>query len=463
MKTRLSIAGGAFLALCATTTLSLAQVPIPNPQRLTNGPPSVRIVTPQEGAELLFGRTIHICALSLNFTGAVARVQFFAGTNLLGVVTNGPIVSGPQPCGMPRRDYSCLTWSNAATGAYTLSAAATDVAGNSATSAPVDITVVTNLQPRVRIVRPCDGAIIRGPTNITICASAFDPDGTVARVRFFQGTNSLGVVTNTPTVWVTNDHGVFPIRQTTYSLTWTNVPPGAYSLTAEAIDNVGASTLSAAVDITVVTNLPPFVRIAQPQNGARFFSPANLSICAAAKDPDGTVARVEFFQGTNSLGVVTTGTTVTNGHDGVQTLYCLTWSNVPPATYSLKAVATDNVGASSASLPVSVTVVVPPPPMVKIVYPENGARFFAPANIYIATTTRYFTNPIASVRFLAGTNTLGVVTNSSWPTFCWRNVSPGAYSLTAVATDTASRSATSAPVNITVVTNRPAPPPIWRR
>ncbi len=400
------------------------------------------------------------CALSQDFTDAVSQVEFFAGTNIVGIVTNRRAGWGREPFWAQREEHSCLTWSNPAAGAYTLTAVAIDSAGNSVTSAPVDITVFTNLPPVVRIVKPHNGATILGPTNVTLTASAFDRGGTVASVQFFEGTNSLGVVTNPPPVWVTNRHGVFPIRQTAYSLTWSNVPAGAYSLTAEATDNGGVSTTSAAVDITVVTNLPPRVKIVNPANDAKFFAPANIDICAAAKDPDGTVTQVEFFQGTTSLGMLTNGVTVTNDEGKVETLFCLTWSNVPPAAYNLTAVATDNGEVSSTSSPVVVTVVAPPPPLVKIVHPENGAKFVAPANIRIATVTRHFTNPIAEVEFLAGTNSLGVLTNSSWPTFHWKNVPPGAYSLAAVATDTGGVTATSAPVNITVVTNQP-PPHHW--
>jgi hypothetical protein len=203
------------------------------------------------------------------------------------------------------------------------------------------------------------------------------------------------------------------------------------------------------------------VKIVNPDSGARFFAPANIGIVAAAKDPDGTVAGVEFFAGTMSLGVVTNGVTVTNEHSEVIVLYSLTWSNVGPAAYTLTAVATDNDGASTTSAPVQVTVVTPPPPMVRIIYPENGAKFLAPANVNIAALTRYFTNPIANVQFLAGTTSLGVVTNSWWPTFHWTNVPPGAYKLTAVATDIGGATATSVPVNIMVVTNLPHPKPIW--
>ena len=162
-------------------------------------------------------------------------------------------------------------------GAYALTATAKDLAGNTATSSVVDISVVTNLPPRVLITKPCNGATILGPTNINICATAFDPDGgTVTQVEFFEGTNSLGVVTNVPTLYITNKHGVFPIKNTSYCLTWTNVQPGAYMLTAVATDNDGAMTTSEPVDISVVTNLPPRVKLVSPYAGATYFAPATV-------------------------------------------------------------------------------------------------------------------------------------------------------------------------------------------
>jgi len=243
MNTQTLIQAGALAALCATTLHSPAQTGGWYPGGHTNGPPTVRIVTPQEGQDLLLGRNIHICAVSLNFTDAVATVDFFAGTNLLGVVTNGSLFGFPQ-------EFTCFTWSNAAAGAYTLLAKAVDVAGNSVTSAPVDITVVSNLPPLVHIVKPHNDEAILGPTNIMICASAFDPDGTIASASFFEGTNLLGVVTNSGITWVTNHYGgVFPVLQSLYCLTWSNVALGTHSLTVEATDNQGASATSAPVVI----------------------------------------------------------------------------------------------------------------------------------------------------------------------------------------------------------------------
>jgi hypothetical protein len=318
------------------------------------------------------------------------------------------------------------------------------------TSPPVDITVTTNLPPLVRIVKPRDGAVILGPTNITLCASAFDRDGSVANVSFYGNGALIGVVTSSPPTWVTNQHGVFPVVQTSYCLPWTNVQPGTYSLTAVATDNFGSTTTSAAIDVSVVTNLPPTVRIVSPENGTRLYAPASVNVCAATRDVGGSVVSVEFFSGSSSLGVVTNSCTVTNHEGEVRTFFCLTWTNVPVGTYVLAAVATDNGGATGTSGPVHLTVVTRPPPSVTIIHPENGASSILPAAVPIATVTKNFTHPIASVTFLAGTNVLGIKTNSTWPTFVWKPSAAGNYTLTAIATDTGGISATSAPIRITV-------------
>ena len=386
----------------------LAQIPSPNerdhfPPPPTNGAPAVDIVTPRDGSMFLAPADIHICASTAYFTDTVASVEFFAGTNILGIVTNSPIgLGGRELCREPG-SYYCLVWTNVPPGAYALTATAKDLAGNTVTSAVVDISVVTNLPPRVSITKPCDGATILGPTNINICATAFDPDqGTVTQVEFFEGTNSLGVVTNVPVIYITNKHGVFPIKNTSYCLTWTNVQPGAYTLTAVATDNDGAMTTSEPVDISVVTNLPPRVRLESPYPGATYFAPATAALCAAASDPDGTVVSVEFLAGTNVLGVVTNSTVVTN-RECTYNQFCFTWSGVVTGAYTLTAVATDNDGATSTSAPVPITVLPPPPPSVKITCPDNGKVFLAPANIWICSATRHFPDSVASVQYFAGT------------------------------------------------------------
>jgi hypothetical protein len=96
----------------------------------------------------------------------------------------------------------------------------------------------------------------------------------------------------------------------------------------------------------VVINQPPAIAISAPANGALFTAPTNLAITASATDPDGTVTKVEFFDGTAKLGEDT------NGTDG----WSLPWSNVSIGAHTLTARATDNGGAAANSAPVGITV-----------------------------------------------------------------------------------------------------------
>lgn len=409
--------------------------------------PMVRIITPQEGASFLLGDKIQICADADYFTNPIASVEFSADTNVLGVVSNG----------LWRSDTYCLSVSNLAAGPYQLTAVATDTGGISVTSPPVDITVVTDLPPKVAIFQPRDGAVILGPTNIQISDGAYDPDGTVASVEFFEGTNDLGTVPTPPVTYVTNHFGIFPIKAP-YSLTWSNVAPGAYVLTAVATDNAGVASTSAPVSITVVTDLPPHVRIVFPERGAAYCAPATIHVTATASDPDGTIAQVQFFSGSDPVGVVIAPVFVTNWDD-VDGFYSLTLSNVAAGSYTLTAVATDNAGVNSTSAPVAITVVSPPPPKVIITQPHYGETFYnAPLNINVCSWEKNFTNPVVNVQFFAGTNGIGWTTNSPSSCIVWSNVPPGAYLLNAVATDSQNLSVTSPPVGIIVTTN---PPPKW--
>ena len=92
------------------------------------------------------------------------------------------------------------------------------------------------------------------------------------------------------------------------------------------------------------TNQPPTASLTSPANGATFIAGANITLSANASDSDGTISKVEFFNGATSLGAKTS------------TPYSLTWSNVPAGSYTLKAVVTDNGGLTGTSATVSITV-----------------------------------------------------------------------------------------------------------
>jgi hypothetical protein len=187
-----------------------------------------------------------------------------------------------------------------------------------------------NVAPTVSITAPANGATYTAPASVVINATAADSDGSVSKVDFYQGSTLLGTDMTSP-----------------YTYTWSNVAAGSYSLTADATDNDGAVTTSSAVGITVTGgggNVAPTVSITAPANGATYTAPATVVINATAADSDGTVSKVDFYQGSTLLGTDTTSP------------YSYTWTNVAAGSYSLTADATDNGGATTTSAAVGITV-----------------------------------------------------------------------------------------------------------
>jgi endoglucanase len=82
-----------------------------------------------------------------------------------------------------------------------------------------------NRPPTIALTSPTASQQFTAPATVNFAATASDPDGTVARVEFLNGSTVLGSDTTAP-----------------YTLVWTNVPAGAYSVSARAIDNLGAVT-----------------------------------------------------------------------------------------------------------------------------------------------------------------------------------------------------------------------------
>ena len=95
---------------------------------------------------------------------------------------------------------------------------------------------------------------------------------------------------------------------------------------------------------TPTPNAAPAVSLTSPTEGTTFAAPANITINANATDGDGTVAKVEFFQGSTKLGEDSTAP------------YSYTWGSVSAGNYTLTAKATDNAGATTTSSAVNVVV-----------------------------------------------------------------------------------------------------------
>ncbi|MBL8206393.1 MAG: NPCBM/NEW2 domain-containing protein [Blastocatellia bacterium] len=92
------------------------------------------------------------------------------------------------------------------------------------------------------------------------------------------------------------------------------------------------------------TNVSPSITLTAPTNNAAFAAPAAITLTANAADSDGSIARVEFYQGATKLGEDTT------------TPYSFAWNNVTAGSYTLTALAFDNLGAATNSTAATITV-----------------------------------------------------------------------------------------------------------
>ncbi|MBN1578182.1 MAG: metallophosphoesterase [Chitinispirillaceae bacterium] len=119
--------------------------------------------------------------------------------------------------------------------------------------------------------------------------------------------------------------------------------------TAESYDGAAANAPMLHVEYAIngSPNIPPACELYAPSDGATYTAPAAVTIGAVATDEDGGIDRVEFRANGVAVG------------EDMAAPYVLEWSDVAAGTYDLTAVAFDNVGASTASDTVSITVSLP--------------------------------------------------------------------------------------------------------
>ena len=290
------------------------------------------------------------------------------------------------------------------------------------------VPVAVNQPPSVTLTAPANGSSFTAPAAVTLAATATDSDGSVAKVEFYQGSDKVGEDTVAP-----------------YQFTTASLSAGGYTFTAGAFDNQGASTSSAAVNVTVVAaaNQPPTVALTAPANGASFTAPAGFTLAATAADGDGSIAKVEFYRDGAKLGEATLAP------------YESAVSGLAAGTHHFLVRATDNGGLAADSTAITITVTTPNvPPTVALSAPAAGASFTAPATINLAATATDSDGTVARVEFFHGATKLGEVLAPSTPpatfTLTFPLTLPGTYELTAKATDDTGASATSDPVIITV-------------
>ncbi|HEY5915722.1 MAG TPA: Ig-like domain-containing protein [Verrucomicrobiae bacterium] len=113
------------------------------------------------------------------------------------------------------------------------------------------------------------------------------------------------------------------------------------------------------------TAVPPVVVIDSPANGAVFAAPWTVKIRASASDSDGSVIKVDFYADTTHLG------TISNPPPAVD----FAVGSLAAGSYTLKAVAMDNQGATAPSADVPISVLTPGPIQISAVSRPPGSSF----------------------------------------------------------------------------------------
>jgi hypothetical protein len=338
-------------------------------------------------------------------TASIAKVEFFNKGVLIGTAATAP--------------YQ-IAWTGAPVGTATLTAKATDSGGATGTSTVRTVTVVNNAPPQVALTAPVAGQSYAFGAPIALAATASDANGSVTKVEFFAGGALVGTDTTSP-----------------YAFTWSNVPAGTYALTARATDNGGATTVSAPRTVTVASNAAPQVTLTAPAAGQSFAYGVPIALSANASDPDGSIAKVEFFAGTTRLSTDTSAP------------YALSWNNATVGTHSITARATDNLGTATTSSPASVTVTSNALPTVNLALPREGQQFVSGQTVSLVATAGDTDGTIARIEFMHGSTVIGTATSTPFA-YAWTNVPTGTYAIYARAVDNQGAARTSSVVTIHV-------------
>ena len=364
-----------------------------------NDPPTVTLTSPAGGSVYPASANVPLEASASDPGGSVAKVDFYANGTLVGTDTTSPYA---------------VTWPNVPVGTHTLTAEATDNLGSITVSSPISISVT--VPPwRVNVALATNGGTAAASSTYSASYAASSanngdrkgtgwgnggnwndatgnawPDWLEVSFNGAQTIEEIDVFTmqdnyqapSEPTASMTfSQYGIrdFEVQYWT-GTAWQAVPNGVvtantlvwrrFNFAAVTTSRIrvlitnGLNSHSRLTEIEAYTgpagvNTLPMVTLTSPADGSVFAASATVPLEASASDPGGSVAKVEFY----ANGAVV-GTDMTSP-------YAVSWTNAPPGSYSVTAVATDNLGAARTSNAVTISVT-PPPGRVNVALAANG-------------------------------------------------------------------------------------------
>ncbi|MBD5778298.1 hypothetical protein IEN85_02170 [Pelagicoccus sp. NFK12] len=184
--------------------------------------PDVALLTPTDPSiEWRWGETMTMTASASIDSGSIERVEYYAMDPLVKV---GEATIAPYSF-----DWFVLP------GEYEILARAYSGNGSVAESYGYLMDVsFDNDRPTVEITSPAVGTVLLDGADVTIEATASDPDGSVAQVEFYVDGSLVGVDAEEP-----------------FSHTLTSLPAGGYQVKVRAVDNLGSTSFVDVLELGV--------------------------------------------------------------------------------------------------------------------------------------------------------------------------------------------------------------------
>ena len=180
------------------------------------------------------------------------------------------------------------------TGTATISVTVSD--GSLSTGTSFVLTV--NPLPAIALTAPVNGANYTAPATIELGAGVTANGNPITKVQFYQGTTLLGEDTTAP-----------------YSITWSNVGAGSYSLSARAVYGAGNTIASSSVSVAVAAPVTvPTVTVAATDANASRVGPDNGEFTISRTGSTATSLTVNYSLGgtaVNGIDYATLSTSVT--------------------------------------------------------------------------------------------------------------------------------------------------------
>jgi hypothetical protein len=123
-----------------------------------------------------------------------------------------------------------------------------------------------------------------------------------------------------------------------------NLVIGVYKCLLTVSDGNYSSNDEVKIIVSESGNSNPSITINSPSDGASFAEGTTIDITTLASDLDGSVTKVEFYQGNTKIGEDTSNP------------FTFSWANAAVGTYQLTAKATDDTGGTTTSQSIEITV-----------------------------------------------------------------------------------------------------------